>query len=158
MQIICTSLQTDDLAGTSPHTRAHARTHNLFQQQFSGTGKSRCGNCALDLLHLITDPNNSLRTTHYFHMLCNILILHHVSKKAMTPWFLKNNSVKKWTNFRNFGTQNPEETSHQTVINVSTSPVKCSHYTLWKADTVYLIEAICVKTHWLTLDATDFLL
>jgi len=24
-----------------------------------------------------------------------------------------------------FGIQNPEETSHQTIINVSTSPVKC---------------------------------
>jgi len=29
-----------------------------------------------------------------------------------------------------FGKQNPKETSHQKIINVSTSPVKCSHCTL----------------------------
>jgi len=33
-----------------------------------------------------------------------------------------------------FGAWNPAETSHQMIINVSTSPVKCSHCTLWKTD------------------------
>jgi len=45
------------------------------------------------------------------------------------------------------GTENPEETSHQ-IINVSTSPVNCSHCTLYKADNVHLIEAIYIKTCW----------
>jgi len=41
-----------------------------------------------------------------------------------------------------FGTQNLEETSHHMIINVSTSPVKCSHCTLWKAD--YFHPTSCV--------------
>jgi len=45
------------------------------------------------------------------------------------------------------GIQNPEETSHQTIINVSISPVQCSHCTLWKVENVHLIEAT-TKMHW----------
>jgi len=40
-----------------------------------------------------------------------------------------------------FGSLNPEETSHQMIINLSTSPVKCSHCTLRNADHFHLIEA-----------------
>jgi len=36
---------------------------------------------------------------------------------------------------------NPEETSHQTIANLSTAPLECSHCTLWKADNFHLIEA-----------------
>jgi len=54
---------------------------------------------------------------------------------------LKNNSVKIELILVFFGMQNPEKTSHQTVINVYTSPVQCSYCTLWKADNSHLIEA-----------------
>jgi len=48
--------------------------------------------------------------------------------------------VKNDLNVVIFCVQNLEETSHQTIINISTSPVKWSHCTLWKADNVHLIE------------------
>ena len=61
---------------------------------------------------------------------------------------------KKITQWKNelfliiFGAQNPEETSHQVTINVSTSPIKgSSRCTLWKADNVHVIEA-STKTRW----------
>jgi len=54
----------------------------------------------------------------------------------------KNNLVKNELILAIFGVQNPEETSHQTIINVSTSPVKCSHCTLWKADNFY--QTLCM--------------
>jgi len=57
--------------------------------------------------------------------------IHYLSKKAMTPWFFKNNSVKNELILVIFGVQNLEETSHQRIINVSTSPVKCSHEIMW---------------------------
>jgi len=78
-----------------------------------------------------TEPGNAVST------LC--------FKKAMTPWFFKNHSVKNEPILVIFGTQNPEETSHQMIISVSTSHVKCSHYTLWKADNFHLIEAIYIS-------------
>jgi len=53
-----------------------------------------------------------------------------------------------------FGTQNPEETSHHTIINVSTSPVKCSHCTLWKAANVIYENTLTILS--LTSEATDF--
>jgi len=45
----------------------------------------------------------------------------------MTPWFFKTNSLTNEMILVMCGTQNPEETSHEMmIINVSTSPVKCS--------------------------------
>ena len=61
--------------------------------------------------------------------------------------FKKNYSVKNKPILVIFYSQNPEETSYQTIINVSTLPVKCIHCTLRKADNVHLIEAIYIKTH-----------
>jgi len=43
---------------------------------------------------------------------------------------LKYNSVKNEPILTNLCKQNPKETSHQKVINLPTSPVKCSHCTL----------------------------
>jgi len=74
--------------------------------------------------------------------------LQRVFRKKRMHHFLKNNSVKNKPILVIFGTQNPEETSHQMIINVSTSPVKCSHCTLWKAHNVHLIEVIYIKTRW----------
>ena len=48
--------------------------------------------------------------------------------------------IEKRTDFSNFSVQNPEETSHQMKIYVSTSPVKC---TFWKADDFY--QTSCVR-------------
>jgi len=42
-----------------------------------------------------------------------------------------------------FGAQNPEEMSHQMIRKISTSPVKCSHCTLWKADNFYQTSCMC---------------
>jgi len=62
--------------------------------------------------------------------------------------FFLHNSVKNEMVLVTFGTQNPEETSQEKIINVSTSPVKCSHCTLWNADNVHLIKRICIITRW----------
>jgi len=40
-----------------------------------------------------------------------------------------------------FGTLDAEETSHQTITNLSTAPVKCSRCTSLKAYNFHLIEA-----------------
>jgi len=64
-----------------------------------------------------------------------------VSQKNEDTLIFKNNSVKNEPILVIFGARNPEETSHQTIINVSTSPVECSHCTSWKGDNVHLIEA-----------------
>jgi len=42
-----------------------------------------------------------------------------------------------------FGIRNPKETSYQMIINVATSPVKCSHCTLWKADNFHQSSCVC---------------
>jgi len=89
--------------------------------------------------------------------------IHRVSK---TRWHLDLKKITQWKMNRYlvfFGTQNPKETTHHMIINVSTSPVKCSHCTLWKADNVHLIEATIMYQNALTillltcpLDTTNF--
>jgi len=51
----------------------------------------------------------------------------------MTSWFFKNKSVKNEP-ILSFLVYRIPKKPHQMIINVSTSPVKCSHCTLWKAD------------------------
>jgi len=41
---------------------------------------------------------------------------------------------------------NPEETSHQMLTNLSTAPVKCSHFTLWKEDNFMSSKPVPNKT------------
>ena len=67
-------------------------------------------------------------------MLLDNYLNYDASKKRWHHDFLKNNSVKNKLILVIFGAQNPEETSHQTIIDVSTSYVKCRHCTLWKRE------------------------
>jgi len=53
-----------------------------------------------------------------------------------------------------FGMQNPKEILHQTIVNVSTSPIKCSHCTLRKTDRSQYQNMFTILS--LMLDATYF--
>jgi len=71
-------------------------------------------------------PNAHYTNTQTAHTFVH---LHRVSNSNDTLIFKKNNLVKNELILIIFGVQIPEEMSHQMIINVSTSPGKCSNCT-----------------------------
>jgi len=52
-----------------------------------------------------------------------------VSQKKRPPFYFLNNSVKNQPILMIFGTLNPEKNSDKNLTDLSTSPVRCSHFT-----------------------------
>jgi len=85
-----------------------------------------------------SEPMKSCHTLHYITVTAwfclgtgiQNLAICTVFQKSDDTLILKNNSVKNKPILVTFGTQNLEKTSYQMIIDVSTSPVKCSHPTL----------------------------
>jgi len=63
---------------------------------------------------------------HYHLLTCT----YPVSPRKRPPFYLLNNSVKNWPSLIFFGMLNPEKILHENVTDLSTSPVRCSHFTL----------------------------
>ena len=57
-------------------------------------------------------------------------VIYIMSQKKRPPFYFWNNSVKKQLILMIFRTLNPEKISHENLTDLSTSPVRCSHFTL----------------------------
>ena len=58
--------------------------------------------------------------------------MYHVSQKR-PPFYFLNSSVKNWPILISFGTLNPEKIWHGHLTDLSTSLVRCGHFTLGKS-------------------------
>ena len=58
--------------------------------------------------------------------------MYHVSQKR-PPFYFLNSSVKNWPILISFGMLNPEKIWHGHLIDLSTSLVRCGHFTLGKS-------------------------
>ena len=89
--------------------------------------------------HKFTKCITSRRDSRALLSLCGCVVARWetVSKNCHLFVFFKNNSVKRGPISIICGIRSPEETLHQKVVNLSTSPEICHRTTLWNAELVF---------------------
>jgi len=58
-------------------------------------------------------------------------------KNVHPPFYFLNDSCQKLTNFNEFWLLNPEKIVHENLTDLSTSPVRCSYFTLGNPKKVF---------------------
>ena len=68
-------------------------------------------------------------------------------KNVHPPFYFLNDSCQKLTNFNDFWLLNPEKIVHENLTDLSTSPVRCSYFTLGNPknhfNSIHTSECLC---------------
>ena len=132
---VCTSLQTDNHASTPPLSFYRPDALPVAQRTVSKHWRHcQLPNKAENINYLPDIPYIFKKAWRY-----SIYI---VSQKKRPPFYFLNNSVKNQPILMIFGTLNPEKNSDKNLTDLSTSPVRCSHFTSANPKKVIFISII----------------